>query len=254
MKIMKKLLSVISDCTEFILELFFPPRCLLCSEIFPKKNLKTELYLCDTCRKEISFLSGYRSLCIKCSRPIDDDNILCPLCQVCGYHFDSALSCCIYEKDVRKALLSYKFGDARYKYRSFAEMMLPVLTESPYYSYADVICSVPVSKSRRKERGFDHMHPISKYISAKTKIPYAKDAIIKVKDVPPQSKLSFSERKSSVKGAFKVARASSIRGKTVILIDDILTTGATVSEISKVLKQAGAERVIVLTICITKIK
>ncbi|MBE7039772.1 MAG: ComF family protein [Ruminococcaceae bacterium] len=254
MKLIRKILEAVSVFFDFLLELIFPPRCLICSEIYPKNDLKTKLHICGNCRKKIRFISEFDSVCRKCSRPIEDGNILCPLCQVSGYSFDAALSCAVYENDLRKALLSYKFGGQRYKYREFAEMILFSLASSPHYMQADVICSVPISNKRKKKRGFDHIHPISKYISFKTGIPYAKGVIAKIKEVPPQSKLSFKERRLSVAGAFKVMNPCVVRDKTVILIDDIMTTGATVSEISRILKRAGAKRVIVLTICITKLK
>ncbi|MBE7027770.1 MAG: ComF family protein [Ruminococcaceae bacterium] len=254
MSFIRKISKAVSVFFDFLLELIFPPRCMICSEIYSKNDLKNKLYICENCHRKVRYISEFDSVCRKCSRPIEDGNIICPLCQVSTYFFDAALSCAVYENDIRNALLSYKFGDQRYRYREFAQMILSSLASSPHFMQTDVICSVPISNKRRKKRGFDHIHPISKYISAKTGIPYAKGAIVKIKDVPPQSKLSFKERRLSVAGVFKVALPSAVRGKSVILIDDILTTGSTVSEISKILKRAGAKRVVVLTICITKLK
>lgn len=254
MKVINKISNIVFICIDFILELIFPPRCMICSELYPKKDLKNKLYICDECKKKVQFTDDFSSVCKKCSRPIDEESLLCPLCMVSGYHFDAALSCAVYENDIRLALLSYKFNNERYKYRMFAELLLDSLEKSPHYMSADIICSVPISKRRKKKRGFDHTLLISRYISHKTGIPYAKGALAKLKETPPQSKLSFSERKLAVRGAFNVKKPSLVHGKNVILIDDILTTGATVSEISRILKRAGAKRVIVLTICITKLK
>ena len=247
----KNIKIILSNLSAFFLDLIFPPRCIICNEIFPKTEFCEKIHICHKCEDKVRFLKSFSSVCKKCSRPIDDDNILCAGCQVLTHSYDVCFSCVLYENEMRESLLSYKFNDARYKYRDFAEIMLSEMNRISPFPHVDIICSVPVSKKRKKRREFDHTACISEYISKKTGIPYSKKALIKIKDTPPQSTLSFKERQLSVKGAFKVQDKSAVFEKTVLLIDDIYTTGATVSEIAKILKRAGARYVVAFTLCIT---
>ncbi len=249
--IIRLLFKFLSFIYNFLIELVFPPRCVICDELYVKKSFFEEEYVCDRCRKKLRFVKNFSNNCKKCSRSIASESIICPACQVIRYKYDIALSCVIYEKSMRASLLSYKFSEQRYKYRTFAKIMVSNLKNFPYIPNLDVIVSVPVSKKRKKSRGFDHVKPIAKYISKALDVPYKSGALIKIKDTPPQSRLSFNERFLSVKGAFKIDKDISFKGKSILLIDDIYTTGATVSEISGLLKRSGAKFVAVLTLCIT---
>ena len=249
---LRKLFIPLVNISEAILELFFPPRCGICEKIQPRFSFKDKTYLCSDCRKKLHFVRDFSSNCKKCSRPIEHDSLICYVCQVTQKHFDAAFSCTIYKSEIREALLLYKFGDSRHKYRAFAEIMLNEMKNISPFPNIDVICQVPSGKKRKKKRGFDHTLEITKYIARKTGLSHSPKAIIKLKDTIPQSKLNFKERQEAVKGAFKINIPSDIRGKSVLLIDDIYTTGATASEVSKILKRAGAKSVFVLTLCITQ--
>lgn len=249
--LLAKLKGAASNTAEFILELIFPSVCTVCGKLYAKSSFNDKTHICPECMKKVRFTHSSPSVCKKCSRPIDSDSILCAGCQVSSHCFDVAFSCILYENEMRSSLLTYKFNDARYKYRDFAEIILAEAARISPFPKVDIICSVPVSKKRRKQRGFDHVAPLAKYISKKSGVPYCKGALLKVKDTPPQSILSFRERQLAVKGAFKLNDAHAVRGKSVLLLDDIYTTGATVSEAAKILKRAGAEYVAVMTLCIT---
>lgn len=247
----QKFKSVADYAVQFILELIFPPRCTVCDNLYTKSSFRDKTHICHKCIEKVRFTQDGSSNCKKCSRPIEPNNILCAGCQVSSHSFDVAFSCVLYENEIRSSLLAYKFNDARYKYRNFAEIILSEVKRFSPFPPVDVICSVPVSKKRKKNRGYDHVAPIAKYISKKSDVPYCKGALLKIKDTPPQSTLSFKERQLSVRGAFKVTNPEAVRGKSVLLLDDIYTTGATVSEIARILKRAGATYVTVLTLCIT---
>lgn len=236
---------------KFLSSIFYPPRCIICNKLFCKQSFDDDIFICSKCKKQVKFTSSSSSLCKKCSRPIDDGNILCNGCQISQHYFDVGFSCVLYETQMRTSLLSYKFGNARYKYRVFSRILYDYLINIIPFPPVDVICSVPIGEKRKQKRGFDHVAPFARYISLKTKLPYDKKALLKIKESVPQSKLSFKERQLAVKGAFKVMNPEFVKDKSVLLIDDIYTTGATASEISKILKRAGAKYVAILTLCIT---
>ena len=112
----------------------------------------------------------------------------------------------------------------------------------------DIILAVPISKQRKKERGYNQSALIARKIANKAGILYKENVIIKVKHNAKQSTLNMKERAENVKNAYKVVDLETIHNKKVLLIDDIYTTGNTLKECSKVLKQAGAKMVNVLTI------
>lgn len=246
------IINIFRNVSGFIADFIFPPRCALCGKVYRKTSFTEKVYICDHCKSKIRFTENFSSLCKKCSRPISDDDILCLGCQIFRHNFDIGFSCALYEKEMRLSLLSYKFSEQHYKYRTYAAIMLDKIQNTSPFPEFDVIATVPLSKKRRKKRGFDHVAPIARYLSKATGIHYEKNGIIKIKDTPPQSKLTLEERRLSVKGAFKVNDKSDFRGKSVLLIDDIYTTGSTVDEIAKILKKKGAEYITVLTLCITK--
>jgi ComF family protein len=110
---------------------------------------------------------------------------------------------------------------------------------------ADLVAPVPLHPRRLKERGFNQALLLAKAFFDK---PLAREALIRVRHTMPQSGLNPKERRENVKKAFSIPRPEDIRGKNVVLIDDVYTTGATVRECAKVLSQAGAREVNVLTV------
>ena len=112
----------------------------------------------------------------------------------------------------------------------------------------DIIIPVPISKKRKKERGYNQSLLIARKISSKEKIKLGDKVISKVKNNNTQSKLNKEERAENVKNVYKITSNKEIINKNILLIDDIYTTGATLNECSRMLKQAGAKKIDVLTI------
>lgn len=115
----------------------------------------------------------------------------------------------------------------------------------------DIIACAPPARERYYKRGFDHVELLGKFVSEKLGVPMLQDAIIKVKKNRPQHTLSARKRAANVRGVYKVALPEDIKGKNVLLIDDVFTTGATANEISRMLKKAGAKYVLAATIAKT---
>ena len=113
--------------------------------------------------------------------------------------------------------------------------------------YADVICYVPMTKKSEKKRGFNQCEVIARHIGYRINIPVS-DCIKKIKNTKEQKTLTKEERVKNLKGAFKVSRVKDIKNKDVILIDDVMTTGATINECKDILKRSGANKITVLTI------
>ena len=147
-----------------------------------------------------------------------------------------------YTGDVRKSLHRYKFGKARHYAAVYGRLLaMRILRDLPQ---ADIITWVPVSRKRLRQRGYDQVRLLAEAVSPELGIP-AEPLLNKFRDNQPNSGLKTpEERRANVLGAYKAVGQEHFRGKRVLLLDDIITTGATASECARVLLTAGAEEVI----------
>ena len=211
---------------EKFLNLIYPNVCGFCNQI--NKNS-----LCRTC--ELS-LNKYSLNCIK---DYTKDKTK---------YFDYLYSSLKYENIVRDKLISYKFGEASYMYKTFAKIIINNTKIYRFLKTYDIIIAVPMHKLKKAVRGYNQSELIAKEISKKANIVFYNNILIKVKNTKVQSTLTKNQRQNNVKNAFEIANKMLIKGKKIVLLDDIYTTGSTVNECAKKLKQAGASKVFVLTI------
>ena len=143
----------------------------------------------------------------------------------------------------------------RFKYDRRVHLARPLslLTQEPLTSYAsslgvDLLIPVPLHRRRLRERGFNQAVLLGRPLSKTWGIPLVADNLKRIRWTEPQVTLSASEREANVRGAFALADPAAVHGRKVILLDDVFTTGSTVAECSRVLRQAGAEGVYVITV------
>ena len=163
-------------------------------------------------------------------------------------HFENHYYIFKYDNLIRKLIIDYKFNEKPYLYRSFLEFLNNYQKEYIQFKIYDIIIPVPISKKRKRERGYNQSLLIAREISSKEKIKLGDKVISKVKNNNTQSKLNKEERAENVKNVYKITNNKEIINKNILLIDDIFTTGATLNECSRMLKQAGAKKIDVLTI------
>ncbi len=146
-----------------------------------------------------------------------------------------------YDGKVKSLVTGYKYNGRKWLSRFMGDSISGLLTSLPLK--IDCVCNVPLHDKRRKTRGFDQSEEIAKRISETTGIPFI-PALRRVRNTKTQTKLSEKQRKENMKGAFE--KAAQVSGNA-LLIDDVLTTGATAGECAAVLKAAGAQEVYVMT-------
>ena len=199
------------------LELLYPRRCILCGALLSRG----ETDLCGRCRRETEDFRRY-------DRKIP--------------HIRTFTAVWYYDGRVRESLIRYKFYNLRCYAPAYGRLLaLRVLEEleSP-----DVITWVPVSRRRKWERGYDQVELLAKAVGRELALP-AEKLLDKYRHNPAQSGLLTAEaRRANVLGAYRPRKNAQIRGKRILLLDDILTTGATASECARVLLTAGAEEII----------
>ena len=211
---------------EKFLNLIFPNVCGFCNKI--DKNS-----LCKNCELN---LAKYKINCIK---DYTKDN---------KKYFDYLYSALRYENEVREKIIKYKFNENSYLYKTFAKIIIKDKKIYGFLKLYDIIIPVPMHKFKKSVRGYNQSELLANEIAKQMELSFEKTVLIKIKNTKVQSTLTKTQRIENVKNAFFVTDATKIRDKKIILIDDIYTTGCTVNECSKVLKQSGAREICVVTI------
>lgn len=211
---------------EKILNLIFPNICGFCNQIDNNS-------LCKNCEL---MLSKYEINCIK---DYKQDN---------KRYFDYLFCALRYENKVREKIIEYKFNEKSYLYKTFTKIIIKNKKIYGFLKLYDIIISVPMFEDKKAVRGYNQSELIAKEIAKQVGLKFEKDVLIKIKNTKVQSTLTKTQRMENVKNAFWVTDNTKIIDKNIILIDDIYTTGGTVNECSKILKQAGAKEICVVTI------
>lgn len=231
---------------DSFLELIYPEKntCFICEAYDDSIG---EKYICRDCEKRIKKLIS--PLCSKCSKPIDYSSsvIFCQECMDTEKYFEVSKSPYAYEGLIKRAIYSYKYYNKPYFYKLFGNLLVQYMKEINY-TYFDFIVSVPLHSSKMRTRGYNQSELIAKFISKNLSIPYV-DALKRTKKTLKQSEQSKEERRKNLKDAFEIKKSpKKIIHSSVLLVDDIYTTGSTVSECSKVLLNYGVSKVYVITI------
>lgn len=145
-------------------------------------------------------------------------------------------------------ILDYKFNDKSYLYKTFVNFLLKNKKIFENIKKYDTIIPVPISKKRYKERGYNHSLLIAKEIARQTNLKLVNNCLIKTKNIIEQSKLNKEDRQQNIQGVYKLQNEQLIKNKNVILVDDIYTTGSTVNECSRMLKQGKTNKIGVLVL------
>ncbi len=228
--------------------LIFPGEgiCIIC-----KKPLRdVEKGICLDCISLIPKIS--KPYCIKCGKPLfrNNRNKMCNDCLlVPDRYFLYNRSYGEYEDVLRQAIIWYKYKNKKSLAYPLGSLMLKTL-KGRKWQLPEYIIPVPLSRKRLWHRGFNQAELLGSVISEKTGITVLNKILLRTRATEHQTKLGKIERQENVKGAFKIIDSSKIKGKTLLLIDDVYTTGATLNECSKVLKEAGASRIYSLTLAI----
>lgn len=197
------------------MELLFPRKCVLCQSVLSKD----ETDLCRRCRVEAPLFEARRE----------------------GPRYtEKLIALWFYEDDVRASLIRYKF----YNRRSYADVYGRMLAMKLLSAEADVLTWVPVSDRRRRKRGYDQVELIAR-VTARELGMDCRKLLCKHRDNKPQSSIAdASQRRANVLGVYRMAENETVKDKRIVLLDDIVTTGATASECARVLLSAGAKEVI----------
>lgn len=211
--------------------------CIVCDDEISGKN---QYGLCDKCFKKLEFIGN--KCCIRCGKPSENEAKYCLLCQNETRYFDTARSAVKYNGDIQRLILEYKFHNKRYLGKYLAKFIEYAVEE--YDIKYDIVVPIPLSQSREKERKYNQVSEMLRH----TKLSPVVDALTKTRDNERQSLMAGKERRDNVHGVYAVTDKAAVKGKRILLVDDIITTGATVNEASRVLMLAGAKSVTAVSV------
>lgn len=214
--------------TQKILNLVFPPRCIFCKQIL---STEKDIEVCDLCYKKIPFINEKQS---------NDRIKVSPKGNI-----DYTICLCKYESIIKSSLIRFKFYEKPSYYRTFAKLLANKIKNMTNLDTIDIIISVPLHKKKKAQRGYNQSLLISRQLAKELCVIERSKLIKRIRNTDSQSLLKKKrERYLNVKDAFSVNNADSLVNKTVLLVDDISTTGFTLEECAKVLKRAGAKNII----------
>ena len=217
-------------------------KCIFCGEELEKDS---RYCVCDSCLSTLPFIS--QKVCKHCGEPIES---LAEYCMRCKNHidrgFDKARAVFLYKDKIKKSISDLKFFNKRYLGEYLSHFLLDLYIKENWS--CDLVIPAPISQKSMKVRGFNQTDLLcSAFIDYG--ISFDNTSIIKHLETPHQVGLGYKDRQTNLIGAFKVTNKNAIKNKKILLVDDIFTTGATISEIASTLKKAGASEVYALTLC-----
>ncbi len=227
---------------KYAADLIFPPQCLSCGALVAAHG-----GICPDCFSKLNFIAA--PLCETCGRPFTEEAAKWQICPYCSAHkavatkYRFALS---YDEHSKGLILPFKHADKTLSVPLLAAFMMKAGSE--LIKEADAVIPVPLHRFRLLQRKYNQSALLAREIAKKSGLEFFPYILRRKKYTRSQGEFNAFSRKQNVKGVFTVKCPLKISGKTLILVDDVMTTGATVDECTQELMHAGAKRVFVLTL------
>ena len=246
-----KAAALLRGCADALLDWLYPRHCYHCEA--PIEQSRGHV-LCPACYNDLLGRRITGGLCATCGLPLPVEpsgEAMCVSCRLQGRSFDAARAFFAYAGPAASVIKSYKFkGDyflgPRFLRGLLAQGWLPDGIEAP-----QAVVPVPLHPRRRRERGYDQALLLARVLAEHFGCQLVRGALVRTRYTSQQALLPVTQRWDNVRGAFAVAKPKLVEGRSLLLVDDVLTTGMTADECAKVLKKSGAARVQVLALART---
>lgn len=214
---------------EYLMRLLFPVRCICCDKVLP---INVQKEICSDCEKRLTFLKEHEFKYTP------------------GSNITKVYSVFDYAGGIREAIHRLKFGETPHNASVLVDLSYPVLKSSldrqshcnPGSNY-DIIIPAPLHPKRKRQRGYNQSELIASRLSFYMKVPMLKGVLVKKVNTLPQSRLRREERLKNLIGVFYVKRPGLVNDRKILLVDDIMTTGSTLEQCARALKDAGAGQI-----------
>ncbi len=236
---------------QAVIELIYPLRlqCPLCGAHRPDESL------CPDCRQLLESYAGER-VCYICGSFLGPDGglgkLICPACRAEARYFDMARAVAPYEGPVQEAVRRLKYRGMQSLARPLGKLMADVALRETAFVLAEALVPVPLHPRRERERGYNQSVLLARALGESLQVPVLEQVFVKIRETPSQTGLSGGERRRNLEQSFIVVTPNLVKGKIITIVDDVFTTGSTVSILSHLLRQAEAAGVLVLTFAGTR--
>lgn len=229
--------------------IFYPAniKCINCNVDLPQKQ---EIEFCENCLSKLEFIENDKC-CKRCGAKLKTSN-LCLACKSNKREFKLARSVMVYDGIASRLIKNFKYQNKPYMSRTFGKLLAKKFVSLNWK--VDFITFVPITKKKEKKRGFNQARLLAEEFYKNTGVQLEKDILIKKQETKEQASLGFKDRQENLRKSFKVTNKDKVFGKSILLIDDVFTTGATANACSLAFKKAGAKEVFVLTVASTSRK
>ena len=227
-----------------VLDWIFPPRCSVCDRII---NPKWE-GICPDCLSKLTYIND--PYCMKCGKPLDKcEKEFCDDCQSREHIYDEGRAALVYDEYMSASIYRFKYNSKQEYSKLYGKIISERLSDKIMSWNADVIIPVPIHKSKLKSRGYNQAALIAKEISKRVNIPVEERIVSRTIPTKVMKNLGAKERENNLKKAF-IVNKNSVKLNSVIIVDDIYTTGSTIDAMSRILKDAGVSKVYYIALCI----
>jgi len=234
----------VNKIIKAFLDWIYPPKCPVCAKILSADNK----YICPECFEKLKLIG--EDACPSCGAALGLSGI-CFNCEN-DFSFESNIAFFEYNETMREIIHSIKYGKKAHKMIALASIMAEHAGDKlDNYSDFDIIIPVPLHKKRFRKRGFNQADIIGEKIAELTGVKLEADICERKVDTAPQSLTGSGSRRQNVEGIFDLKANIDVKGKKIILADDIFTSGSTLNSLSNMLKELGAETVVCVTLCIS---
>lgn len=227
---------------DLLLDMLYPKhiKCIICQEELNELN---NFDCCENCFKNLPRIN--EDCCYRCGNAMPENSLgVCKNCKANNFDFDLARAVFSYQNEIRSVIYKLKYNSAKYLAEPLAYQLYAKFNSLNWK--VDIVTSVPLHANRQKARGYNQSSELAKEFCRLTKLKFKELAVREI-DNPSQTELNLKDRKNNVKDIFRLTNEA-IKGKSILIIDDVYTTGATVNELAKLLKKANAIKVYILTL------
>lgn len=223
----------------YILNTVYPLKCEICGQAQP---LGAEKRICPNCWDKIERIN--RQFCFRCGKTLQSETEFCLDCKDNeALFFGRIRAAGVYRQVLREGIHLFKYSGRTFLGRDLAMLLGDTFEKNFTLSLPDYLIPVPLYKKQKRKREYNQSEILAHYLGKKYGVTVLPKALERVKATAPQFELNKTQRRANIKNAFAVNRKTDFTGKQILLIDDICTTGSTINECARVLKESGAKEV-----------